>query len=165
VGSPSFQLQTLGWRAFQDLAATVGREVLGQTLTAFADSNDGGRDGAFAGDWSPVEGGPSLSGSFTLQCKFSARESTTLSLSVIKDELAKVPKLVAAGLCDNYLLMTNMRVTGTSQADIVRAIKALGVREALVLDGGWFGQTIASQREIENARSARLWTRRSITDP
>jgi hypothetical protein len=50
-GSVSFDLHTLGWRAFQDLCAAVVRAVWGQSAQAFADSNDGGRDGAFYGIW------------------------------------------------------------------------------------------------------------------
>ena len=42
-----FDLHKLGWSSFQQLCHTVGGEVLGQTLESFADSNDGGRDGAF----------------------------------------------------------------------------------------------------------------------
>ena len=70
-GSPAFELRTLGWRAFQDLCAAVLREVLGQSVQSFADSNDGGRDGAFYGIW---HNPPSqtmrdlLSGPFVLQC-------------------------------------------------------------------------------------------------
>ncbi|MET7714838.1 hypothetical protein [Streptomyces sp. NPDC005407] len=52
-GRPDFALHTLGWRAFQDLCAAVLREVWGQSVQTFADSNDGGRDGAFHGTWQP----------------------------------------------------------------------------------------------------------------
>lgn len=50
-GVPTYELHTLGWRAFQDLSATVLREVWGQTVQSFADTQDGGRDGAFYGIW------------------------------------------------------------------------------------------------------------------
>jgi hypothetical protein len=73
VGSPRFTLHTLGWRAFQDLCAAVLREVWGQSVQAFADSNDGGRDGAFYGTWQPPTGPSGVRdippGPFVLQCK------------------------------------------------------------------------------------------------
>ena len=52
LGPPTFELHTLGWRSFQDLCAAVLREVCGQSVQPFADSRDGGRDGAFCGQWS-----------------------------------------------------------------------------------------------------------------
>ena len=53
-GPPSFELHTLGWRAFQDLCAVVIRTVWGQSVLVFADSNDAGRDGAFYGIWHDI---------------------------------------------------------------------------------------------------------------
>lgn len=47
----SYDLHKLRWRAFQDLSAVVLQHALGQTFHTFADSNDGGRDGAFYGGW------------------------------------------------------------------------------------------------------------------
>ncbi|HXM22272.1 MAG TPA: hypothetical protein VN948_13530 [Terriglobales bacterium] len=41
----SYDLHSLGWRAFQQLCLTVLREILGQTVSAFLDGRDGGRDG------------------------------------------------------------------------------------------------------------------------
>ncbi|MFZ0060427.1 MAG: hypothetical protein WAL47_00155, partial [Pyrinomonadaceae bacterium] len=52
----SYELQSLGWKAFQDLCATVTSEVLGQAVQVFLSSNDGGRDGAFQGTWKKVNG-------------------------------------------------------------------------------------------------------------
>lgn len=78
-GVPEFKLHTLGWRAFQDLCAAVLREVWGQSVQPFADSRDGGRDGAFYGTW--VNGTAAVDlpgGPFVLQCKFVARRDQTL---------------------------------------------------------------------------------------
>ena len=41
-----FELRNLGWNSFQQLCLTIAREVLGQTVESFLDTNDGGRDGA-----------------------------------------------------------------------------------------------------------------------
>jgi hypothetical protein len=51
-----FALHTLGWKAFQDLSATILREVLGQTLQIFNPGKDGGRDAAFVGNWTAQRG-------------------------------------------------------------------------------------------------------------
>lgn len=143
-GVPSYELHSLGWRAFQDLCATVLREVWGQTVQSFADTRDGGRDGAFYGTWRDTAKGMDVpDGPFVLQCKFLARHADTLTLSTVEDELAKVGSLVERGLCDSYVLMSNARVTGTSEGNIRDALKKKGVNHPLVLAGNWLNQTIA----------------------
>ena len=37
----TYELHTLGWKAFQDLCISVTSEVLGQTVQAFLPNNDG----------------------------------------------------------------------------------------------------------------------------
>ena len=146
---PYFDLHALGWRAFQDLCSVILREVLGQTVQAFADSNDGGRDGAFFGKWvSPPSGAEDISGPFVVQCKFTALADKTLSLSDISDELAKIEPLVAQKICTSYILLTNARVTGTSEAAIRHAIMELGVAHVLILSGNWINQTIAINQRL-----------------
>src|SRR4051812_10313481 len=62
-----YDLHNLGWNSFQQLCLTITREILGQTVESFLDSNDGGRDGAFSGHWTPT-GREDLSGQFVIQC-------------------------------------------------------------------------------------------------
>lgn len=152
-GPPTFALHTLGWRAFQDLAAVVLRDVMGQSFETFADSHDAGRDGAFYGKWRPSAATGSFGdlvprGPFVLQCKHTARSDTTLTPSMIADELGKVRRLVADGLCRSYILFTNARVTGSSESRIRGALVAAGVEHPIVLTGSWICQTIASQRNL-----------------
>src|SRR5262249_31537308 len=146
-GSASFDLHTLGWRAFQDLCAAVVRTVWGQSAHAFADSNDGGRDGAFYGiSRNPPDGREAQDlpdGPFVLQCKHTKKPGDTLSESDLEEEFAKVPALVAGGLCRSYTLMTNARVTGNAEARIRSRLLAAGVQHPLVLDGRWVCDTIA----------------------
>src|SRR6266550_4427135 len=106
---PDFELQSLGWKAFQDLCSTIVSEVLGQTVQVFLPSNDGGRDGAFRGVWTPSKG-ESLTGTFTVQCKFS-RDESPLTLSVLNDELEKAKRLADKGYASNYILITNHRLS------------------------------------------------------
>jgi hypothetical protein len=53
MGATVYDLHSLGWQSFQQLCLTVTREIPGQTVELFLDTNDGGRDGAFAGAWAP----------------------------------------------------------------------------------------------------------------
>lgn len=116
----SYELHTLGWKAFQNLCVTITADVWGQTVQSFFDSRDGGRDGAFTGVWR-TSSGESFSGSFTAQCKFTAKADKQLQLSDLKDELTKAKRLAARGLTDNYFLFTNARLTGASEEAIRRA--------------------------------------------
>lgn len=146
-----YDLHKLGWRAFQDLCAVVLQEVLGQTFTTFADTNDGGRDGAFQGRWSSQrdvpEGAlePLASGdtATVAQCKFSAGSNGTLAPSDLAPEIQKVRLLHERGLCDAYVLMTNLRVSGRTDAWLKLQLAALGVDATLVLDGAWICQQVS----------------------
>ncbi|MEU9646130.1 hypothetical protein [Streptomyces sp. NPDC048188] len=152
AGSPRFTLHTLGWRAFQDLCAAVLREVWGQSVQAFADSNDGGRDGAFYGTWQPPTGPSGVRdvppGPFVLQCKHTKKADTTLAPSELEEEFDKVSALVKRGVCGTYVLLTNARVTGTSEEEIRRRLSACGVAHPLVLDGQWLSDMIATHRRL-----------------
>lgn len=148
-GPATFELHTLGWRSFQDLCAAVLREVWGQSVQPFADSNDGGRDGAYHGRWKADTSGIDVpDGPFVFQCKFLAQRDKTLSLSGLTDELAKIKKLVSQGICNSYVLMTNARVTGASEQAIRQAIADQGVAHPLVLASQWLNQTIAQNRRL-----------------
>jgi hypothetical protein len=108
----NFDLHSLGWKAFQDLCATILSEILGQTVQQFFDSHDGGRDGAFAGVWRHVKE-EAFSGPYTVQCKFTGKRDKQLAVNDLSDELAKAKRLASKGLVSTYLLLTNARVTGT----------------------------------------------------
>lgn len=151
---PYFALHTMGWRAFQDLCGAILQEVLGQTFQTFADSKDAGRDGAFYGRWSPqalqaFQHEDVLARSpFVMQCKHIARDGTTLTPSMVKGEIAKAHALASRGLCRSYLLITNARVSGTSEARIRQSLKQAGVELPFVLGGSWISQTIAAHRGL-----------------
>lgn len=143
-----FQLHTLGWHSFQQLCLSVLREVLGQTVEAFLDVNDGGRDGAFAGTWSPQHG-EMLSGKFVVQCKFTGRPGYSLRPSDLADEFDKVQRLVDDGRCDAYVLMTNAGVSGQTDQLLKSQLALVGVEKVLVLGSTWIEQQL---RENKNLR-------------
>lgn len=136
-----YDLHRLGWNSFQQLCLTIAREVLGQTVQSFLDSNDAGRDGAFAGTWSPSPG-EHLSGKFVIQCKFSGKAGCLLTPSDVSDELPKVRKLVADGLCDVYVLMTNAGVSGKHEGEIRAQLIEAGAKHVLVFGPTWIEDQI-----------------------
>lgn len=125
-GEVTYELHSLGWKAFQNLCVIVMSEVWGQVVQGFFDSHDGGRDGAFHGTWTPVTG-ESFHGAFTAQCKFTAKADKCLQLSDLKDELVKAKRLATRGLADNYILFTNARLTGSTEEKIRQAFGAISV--------------------------------------
>ncbi|MGD0165566.1 MAG: hypothetical protein ABSB39_24210 [Candidatus Sulfotelmatobacter sp.] len=144
----TFSLHTLGWKAFQDLCATILAEVFGQAIEVFLSSKDGGRDGAFNGVWKP-KAGTSLSGTFTLQCKFTSKASASLSLADLKDELAKAKRLGTKGLADNYILMTNFGVSGPTEEDLREAfLSCKGINSFLALGRDWVTLKIRESQRL-----------------
>jgi hypothetical protein len=141
-----YELHRIGWNSFQQLCLTIAREILGQTVQSFLDSNDAGRDGAFAGHWAPAPG-QHICGNFVIQCKFSGKAGHLLSKSDIADELPKVSRLVAAGLCDVYVLMSNAGVSGKREATIRSALMGAGAKHVLI-----YGQTWMEDQIRENTR-------------
>jgi hypothetical protein len=124
AGEPTYELHSLGWKAFQHLCVSIAGQVWGQVVQGYFDSHDGGRDGAFHGTWSP-RSGESFQGSFVAQCKFSSQANKVLHLNDLKDELAKATRLAERGLADNYILFTSGRLTGASDEKMRRAFEAI----------------------------------------
>lgn len=143
-----FQLHTLGWHSFQQLCLSVLREVLGQTVQSFLDTNDGGRDGAFSGTWSHQDG-ESLSGRFVIQCKFTARAGHALTPSDLAEEFSKVRRLVNKNECDVYILMTNSGVSGETDLKVKEKLIEVGVKHVQILGVTWLEDQI---RECKHLR-------------
>jgi len=142
-----YDLHNLGWNSFQQLCLTITREVLGQTIESFLDSNDGGRDGAFIGQWNPT-GHENLNGRFAIQCKFSSRINYNLRPSDLSDEVAKVRKLVERGLCDSYLLMTNAGLSGDHARKIEAILKDAGAKQVVLFGSTWIVQQIRENKRL-----------------
>src|SRR5208337_1512079 len=141
-----YDLHNLGWNSFQQLCLTITREVLGQTVESFLDSNDGGRDGAFVGQWNPT-GHEDLSGRFVIQCKFTSRINYVLRPSDLSDEVTKIKKLVEQGLCNSYVLMTNAGLSGSHAEEIEALLRSAGAKHVVLLGSTWI-----SQQNRENKR-------------
>jgi hypothetical protein len=142
-----FSLHNLGWNSFQQLCLTITREILGQTVEAFLDSRDGGRDGAFTGNWRPV-GHEDLSGHFVIQCKFTSRYNYLLRTGDLSEEIGKTRKLVAAGRCDSYVLMTNAGLSGKRADEVTALFKDAGVTHVAVFGSTWINQQIRENKQL-----------------
>lgn len=142
-----YELHHLGWNSFQQLCQTICREVLGQTVESFLDSNDAGKDGAFAGSWSPAPG-EEYAGRFVIQCKFTADAKHNLKPSDINDEIEKVRKLVAAGQCDVYILMTNAGVSGAQTAKVKALLTQAGIQHVLIFGSTWINQQVRERKSL-----------------
>lgn len=147
MGEAAYNLHSLGWHSFQQLCLTVTREILGQTVESFLDSNDGGRDGAFTGTWTP-RGGETLSGRFVIQCKFTSKEGNNLRASDLSDEVEKARRLVEKGLCDAYVLLTNAGISGAEAEKIEAAYKAVGVKSVLPYGSTWICQQLQESKRL-----------------
>ena len=82
-----YELYRLGWHDFQQLCLTIVREIFGQTVSSYLDSNDAGIDGAFSGTWNQKDK-EDLEGKFIIQCKFTNKSDVNLNISDLKDPCA-----------------------------------------------------------------------------
>lgn len=142
-----FRLHTIGWHSFQQLCLSVSREVLGQTVQSFLDSNDGGRDGAFAGSWFQ-QNDEALSGRFVIQCKFTARVGYNLTPSDLEEEFEKVARLVGKNECDVYILMTNAGVSAETDLKIKKRLEKAGVKEIRIFGADWLEAQILESKHL-----------------
>ncbi|MGE4557571.1 MAG: hypothetical protein AB7D07_12195 [Desulfovibrionaceae bacterium] len=120
----TYELHSLGWKAFQNLCATIVADIWGQTVQIFFDSHDGGRDGAFSGQW-VTKRCETFSGSFTVQCKFTAKKDSIIKLSDLAVEFEKAERLANKGLSDNYFLFTNAKLLGTEDEKIRKKFESI----------------------------------------
>ncbi|MGZ4976088.1 MAG: nSTAND3 domain-containing NTPase [Methylobacter sp.] len=144
----TYELHSLGWKAFQDLCVTITSEIWGQTVQSFFDSHDGGRDGAFYGTWN-IKQGESFQGAFTVQCKFTSKRDKSLTLPDLKDELVKAERLASRGLADVYILFTNARLTGVSEEKIKEAFEKIsGIKHFAAYGCGRISQIIRESARL-----------------
>ncbi len=151
AGEVTFELHTLGWKAFQELCVSIVAESYGQTIESFHDSHDGGRDGAFYGRWHSEHDGNS-EGSYTVQCKFFASAAKKLAPSDISQEMKKVSRLVSRGLADIYILFTNASLSGTTEERLRSSFK----ENCHVKDFRIYGRERISQIIRESKRLRKL---------
>nr|WP_250255130.1 hypothetical protein [Chryseobacterium sp. Marseille-Q3244] len=142
-----YELHRLGWHDFQQLCLTIAREILGQTVSNFLDTNDAGMDGAFSGTWKQKDN-EDLKGNFIIQCKFTNKVQSNLKLSELADEFAKIERLVSEGRCDCYILMTNAGVSGQFELSYAKKIEKLGVKKWRIFGSDWICNQITENNRL-----------------
>jgi len=119
-------------------------------VEAFLDSNDAGKDGAFAGKWKE-SGNDVISGNFVIQCKYSGKTNSTLTVSSLKEEYPKIERLVKAGRCECYIILTNSGVSGQAAEKIKDKLNSLGVKLTLIFGSSWIYQQIHENRNLRTS--------------
>jgi len=142
-----YDLHLLGWHAFQQLCLTITREILGQTVEIFLDSNDAGKDGAFTGVWKEL-GSEDLNGKFVIQCKYTNKANKNLNQSDLSLEYEKISELVAEGRCDSYILLTNAGISGRFHEAYNKKLKSLGVESARLFGSDWICAQIQENKRL-----------------
>jgi len=142
-----FDLHKLGWHSFQRLCLTIVREVFGQTVQSFLDSNDGGRDGAFAGRWT-AHHGEALTGAVVIQCKFTGKPAYVLQHSDVSDEIAKAARLFQRGHCDSYILITNAGVSGRFDEEFTNELSTVGIKHVATYGSSWICQQLYENKRL-----------------
>ncbi len=137
-------LHTIGWKAFQDMAAQVCEERLKTRVTIHHEAKDGGQDAVFLIPASTKKVTPSG----TVQVKFSSDPKGSLTLSNLTPELVKLRELVTAGEAESYVVVTNMSVSAP-QAKLIRdKLREYGVRKPEVWGKQQITQTIRESAKL-----------------
>lgn len=140
----TFALDRLGWFSFEELCRTICRQAWGYRVETYTRGPDQGMDGL-------VRGAIVIDGHerpAVLQCKHTSKPGTRLSRSSFASELDKIAALRRAGMCDRYILMTNMTVS-TAVANTVRAdVRERGVPEVEVYGYEGICEVLSENREL-----------------
>ena len=142
-----YDLHKLGWHSFQQLCHTIAGEILGQTVEQFLDPHDGGRDGAFFGEWTAA-GHENFSGPLVIQCKFTSKADYVLKASDISEEFEKAQRLVEGDLCETYVLMTNAGLTGMGEEEIRKRLIDAGVKHIAIYGSTWINRQIRESQRL-----------------
>lgn len=120
-----YRLHELADSRFEELVGMLCRFELGSGTVVFSKGPDGGRDGRFEGtaERLPSKNAP-WSGKFIIQAKHTSNAIASCSdnefhgnkSSVIAKEIPRIIALVKNGEVDNYILFTNRKLSGDTDA-------------------------------------------------
>jgi energy-coupling factor transporter ATP-binding protein EcfA2 len=71
-----------------------------------------------------------------------------LKASDLSDEVEKAKKLVAQGLCESYVLMTNAGLSGAGAGRIKTLFKSFGVNHLAIFGSTWISQQILESKRL-----------------
>ena len=142
-----FDFHKMGWSDFQSLCHTITEKIMGQTVVRYLDANDGGRDGAFTGTWSPVDG-KTYRGEFVIQAKHTTKPGSTLGPADFAEEMDKAERLAAEGRCDVYILMTNAGITGRTEEKLTKELARRGILHFEIFNEDWINHIISTNPRL-----------------
>ncbi len=143
----NFQLHTIGWQAFQDLACSVSEVEFDRVVHRIAKTSDQGRDGFFYGLPDKHLDGKDERET-TIQCKHTADPTDKLKKSVLKNDLDLVTGLVESGRAAGYILFSNAKITEGNRKEISDAIKEKGVPSPHIHGAEWITQKILEHPKV-----------------
>lgn len=124
-----YAYEDMGDDQFEQLIVILCQQILGISVKGFAKGTDGGRDAKFVGKAQlfPSDAAP-WEGTTIIQAKhsngpyrsFSESDffSPTSKTSIIEKEIPRINKLRQAQQLDHYMLFSNRRLTGNTDAEI-----------------------------------------------
>lgn len=138
----TYELHTLGWKAFQDLCLTIVKEVFGQNSQMNAYVKDLGKDIIYIGHWID-KNGKQREGLTLVQCKHSCDSNKKLVPSDVSGEIEKVRKIHLKEPVNTYTIMTNMEVTGDNETKIKDKFKLeTGISNIEIYANVWINRAI-----------------------
>lgn len=143
-----YAYEDLGPDQFENLVVVICRRLFGSAVKGFAKGPDGGRDAKFMGtaELFPSAASP-WKGTTIIQAKhtngynksFSETEfySPGSKNSVLLKEITRIKKLREAGQLDNYILISNRKLTGNTESILSALIASeCGMPESAIFLGG-----------------------------
>ncbi|HAT86191.1 MAG TPA: hypothetical protein DCS30_09770 [Rhizobiales bacterium] len=138
---------------FEPLVAKLATRLIGPVIW-FKRGPDEGRDLRFSGKANAWPSSDGLDGSFVLQAKHTLSETADCSngafRSLVRAEFPKIEKLVLDGDCDYYLFFTAWKLPAGVERELVREIKALGVKDAWIIAAETLTLLIDEYPEIQS---------------
>lgn len=137
----NFPLYDLNYQEFEKLVVLICGKILGTGIINFSTGPDGGRDGKFTGKAQnfPSKTSP-WQGKFIIQAKHTEKPNARCSdydfKKILKEEVnQRLKKLIEDKELDYYLLFTNRRLSGITDAKITDSIESnLDIENCLIGD-------------------------------
>ena len=132
--SLKYQIGAIGWYNFETLVQTLLKSVIGPGVTSFGGTKDGGRDAAFDGAASFPSEQTKWDGHWVFQVKYVDLErGTRAARTQVKNTFRKEFQSILArrkqkALPDNYILITDVPLTGNNRDDLATFVQESGFR-------------------------------------
>lgn len=113
-----YTLSSIGANEFQHLVNAVSLCVLGSGASRLGPGPDGGRDGIFTGEAPYPSVSDRWNGSWVIQCKYhsGSENPSTWILRELEQEMKLFAETEDRNWPDNYILATNIELSGTPQS-------------------------------------------------